>query len=1217
MSQIQSFSDSNAKSSSAQSTQNNLKVLGFDIGIASIGWAYVCGGELKDCGVRIFTKAENPKDGSSLALPRREARGARRRLARRKVRLYAIKDLVCKEFGLHLGDFLSPAGELPKAYITSKDTKSPYELRAEALNQVLTKAEFARVILHIAKHRGYGNKHAKESADSENGKVKKAMSENAEIMKAKGYQSVGQYLYNEFYQKSRDFSDSQPKSPLNTQGTQEFVNVRNKAESYARCVSQKELQDELTLIFKRQRELGFKFKDATYKIYDENRKLQELDFENAVLQSAFLQRPLKSFADKVGKCTFFADEFRAPKDSLSAMEFVALTRIINTLANISKRSGEVYSAEQVREICQIVLDKGEITYKNLRKIIALDEKMQFPKDSKLDYSKGEDAEKAKLIEFSKLKAFRKALGGSFEGFTRAELDSIATDIALIKSKDTLKQTLSAKYPRLNETQKEALSELNFDKFIDLSFKALEAILPFMRGESLKFKDECKRYDEAWREAGLIEVAKKTQKGNKLPPLIEYEPNLANPVVARALSEYRKVLNALLAKYGAVHKIHLEFTREAGVSAKERGQIIAEQNKRFKANEEARKRCAEYGLSLSGINMLKLKLWQEQNEFCVYSGRKITREDLANPNALQIDHIYPYSRSYDDSQNNKVLCFTSENQHKLNKTPFEAFGSDSAKWNAILGLIEKLPKPKKSRITNKNFADKEGGFIARNIVDTSYIATLTASYTDAFIEFLPLSENENTTLGKEQKGEDTSLKRGEKGSKKHIVVVNGSLTATMRHYWGLNTLLDSQSANEKKAPSLAEGVGGGSLRASEAIQNAQIDCHAKSSDFARNDSICHTEGVHSTTEVSQSQNDNRDILPTAQYDNDLDSSVALPPQNDNIVAKNDKKISEGKDRSNHLHHALDAIIIAYTNDSIIKAFSDFKKTQEQNKARLIAKEIKSSEYKISRRFFSPSHFANNEEFRQTIKRKILGESSENNEQVSGIFVSKPPRKRARGALHKETFSSLDSSDLLETYGGKGNPKEIQKQGVERAIKLGKIRQIGSKVADNGAMVRVDIFRHKLSGKFYGVPIYTMDFALGILPNKAVVGGKDKSGVIKEWLEMDSSYKFCFSLFKDDLILVQKKEMKNAELCYFVSFGIATASISVEKHDNYFGSLTENQKLLFTNATPQEVKGLSIGIQNLKVFEKWQVSPLGEVQKAEYKERESIKLKSSPKDFNNAK
>ncbi|WP_334082646.1 hypothetical protein, partial [Helicobacter typhlonius] len=92
-----------------------MRIFGFDIGITSIGWAYVESNELKDCGVRIFTKAENPKNGKSLALPRREARGARRRLARRKARLNAIKRLLCKEFGLNVSDYFANDGELPKA----------------------------------------------------------------------------------------------------------------------------------------------------------------------------------------------------------------------------------------------------------------------------------------------------------------------------------------------------------------------------------------------------------------------------------------------------------------------------------------------------------------------------------------------------------------------------------------------------------------------------------------------------------------------------------------------------------------------------------------------------------------------------------------------------------------------------------------------------------------------------------------------------------------------------------------------------------------------------------------------------------------------------------------------------------------------------------------------------------------------------------------------
>ena len=55
-------------------------VLGLDIGIASVGWAVLALDsfdepfKIVDLNSRIFTKAENPQDGSSLAKPRREAR---------------------------------------------------------------------------------------------------------------------------------------------------------------------------------------------------------------------------------------------------------------------------------------------------------------------------------------------------------------------------------------------------------------------------------------------------------------------------------------------------------------------------------------------------------------------------------------------------------------------------------------------------------------------------------------------------------------------------------------------------------------------------------------------------------------------------------------------------------------------------------------------------------------------------------------------------------------------------------------------------------------------------------------------------------------------------------------------------------------------------------------------------------------------------------------
>lgn len=1034
----------------------HLKILGFDIGVTSIGWAFVEGEVLKDCGVRIFTKAENPKNGDSLAAPRREARSTRRRLARRKARLNTIKRLLCEEFGLNLNDYLANDGELPKAYETTKDTKSPYELRTLALEQKLESKELARAILHIAKHRGYGNKHAKTESDKDSKKVLSAIKTNAAAMKDK-YQSVGEYLYKEFYQKER--YEKKGNTP-----TKEFKNVRNKGENYEHCVAQEQVRAELELIFQKQREFGFHFSEKLYKVATKNDKTKELDFASAIMEIAFYQRDLKSFADKVGECVFYKDENRAPKDSLSAMEFVALTRIINTLKNLDEKSknlgiGETYGKDKIQEILKIVLDKGEMSYKKLRDILHLDERILFAKDSKLDYTKEvQEAEKAKFIELKNLKAFKKAIGGDFSKFAREELDDIATEITLIKSKENLVKKLQ-NYPALSKEQVEALSNLSFAKHIDLSLKALHRILPFMY--------EGLRYDEAVQKAGLQEHKKHLQKGEFLIPLKEYEPYLANPVVARALSEYRKVLNALLKKYGKVHKIHLEFTREAGKNYEERKKIEKEQKEHFEANQKAIQQCEILGLPVNGANILKMKLWLEQGECCAYSGKKITTEDLKDSNKLQIDHIYPYSRSFDDSYMNKVLVFAKENQNKLDKTPFEAFGSNKEKWDRILSFSAKLPKQKQRRISNTNFKDKEGGFLARNLNDTGYIARLASQWTNHCLKFEDLRENEVSIAG-------------EKGSSVHIEVISGSLTATLRHYWGLGD----------------------------------------------------------------------------------------------------------KDRNNHLHHAVDAIILAYTNAKSIKAFADFRKNQEQNKARFYAGQIVESEYKVKRAFFEPC---------ENFRSKVL-------EKLDFIFVSKPPRKRARGALHEETFYSFEDEKFLEKYGGK--------QGVQKAITLGKIRQVGTKIVKNGEMVRVDIFKDK-EGKFCAVPIYTMDFALGILPNKAVAIGKDKEGVIKDWIEMDSNYDFCFSLFKDDLILVQKKAMEKAELCYFVSFDVSTASIQVEKHNNKFEGLSENEKILYSNATQKEVAGKSIGIQNLKTFEKYQVSPLGEVQKAESESRQEIKLKSSPK------
>jgi len=78
----------------------------------------------------------------------------------------------------------------------------------------------------------------------------------------------------------------------------------------------------------------------------------------------------------------------------------------------------------------------------------------------------------------------------------------------------------------------------------------------------------------------------------------------------------------------------------------------------------------------------------------------------------------------------------------------------------------------------------------------------------------------------------------------------------------------------------------------------------------------------------------------------------------------------------------------------------------------------------------------------------------------------------------------------------------------------------------------------------VPIYVADFSKEELPNKAIVAGKDK-----EWIDIDETYEFLFSLHKEDLVQIQ---LKNEEpfLGYFKGAHSATAQVQIQSTDSDF-------------------------------------------------------------------
>jgi CRISPR-associated endonuclease Csn1 len=129
------------------------RIIGLDIGIASVGWAVLGENRIVDIGVRCFEKGETSKKGESLNLARRNNRLQRRRLYRRAWRLTKLSRLLKRE-GLIENSKLflnSPSFAEPVPNSNRKFVASPWTLRMEGLDRLLTKEEWSRVIYHICK----------------------------------------------------------------------------------------------------------------------------------------------------------------------------------------------------------------------------------------------------------------------------------------------------------------------------------------------------------------------------------------------------------------------------------------------------------------------------------------------------------------------------------------------------------------------------------------------------------------------------------------------------------------------------------------------------------------------------------------------------------------------------------------------------------------------------------------------------------------------------------------------------------------------------------------------------------------------------------------------------------------------------------------------------------------------------------------------------------
>ncbi len=689
--------------------------LGIDIGIASLGFSGLEKERILSRGVHIFEAAENPKDGASLAVPRREKRGLRRVIHRRAIRKKQIRRL----FESHGFDCIQDIDLKFASSGKNSPPITPWDFRRFAVTKKVSDSEFLRALYHIAAHRGFqSNRKGEEPNDTEGKKALSGAKELEVRMADANVKTIGAFL---------SIQDKK----------------RNSDGSYENFVERKLLKEEVAIIFETQRKLG-------------NAKASEklqAEFE----QIAFTQRPLQSSEHLVGTCALIDNEKRAPKFSYSAELFVVWSHLNNTKIRMVNGEERTLTLDEKRRLIEDAHQLKSLSYTQVRKRLSLSDDERFnigyrkTKNTDNDWTSIRNtAEKAVFTVLTGYHTLKDALdtGSAMDWqnwlLQRSDaLDDIARVISFYEDEKEIRSQLT-KHTLSEQQIQKLLSITSFSKTVDVSVKAIRMILPYMQ--------QGLTYDKACDAAGL-QFNLKDNKGLGLVPVF---PDVRNPVVNRALAQARKVINAMIRKHGLPETIIIELAREVGKPFKERKEIEREQITNKAYRDDAQKHAAElWGTlpeNIRGEEILKHRLWKEQEGFCPYSGSYITPEMLRDGTATQIDHIIPYSRSWNDSYMNKVLCVTSENQDKKNRTPYE-YLHGTPRWDALESFAAKLPAKKRENLLIENFDEtKADEWKSRALNDTRYIATLLKNHIE---QSLPVK----------------------------VQTRNGSLTAHLRGAWG--------------------------------------------------------------------------------------------------------------------------------------------------------------------------------------------------------------------------------------------------------------------------------------------------------------------------------------------------------------------------------------------------------------------------------------------------
>jgi CRISPR-associated endonuclease Csn1 len=729
--------------------------LGLDIGAKSIGWAMLRLNSADEpvavirLGVRIFPDGRNPKDETSLAASRRLARQMRRRRDRLLMRKRALMRAL-----IDLGFF--PADVEERRRLVDLD---PYSLRRRALTEALSPGEFARALFHINQRRGFQSNRRTDRRDRDSGTLKVAIKRTRELLAQHGVRTIGAWL--------ADRHDGREGVRARLRGR----TVKDRA--YDLYVDRSMVADEFDAIWAAQAKF--------------NPDLFTLAARDRLRRILLHQRPLRPV--NAGRCTLLPDEERAPEALPVAQEF-RIYQEINHLRLLADDLTERPLTLQERDrIADLLRHRKEVPFSTILR------KLGLPSTTRLNLQDGK-RDKLKGDVIAALLSKDDLFGDAWYGLSADRQGEIVRKLLTTDDEAELVAWLMANFG-LDAERAEKIANCPLpDGHSRLSVLALDRIVP-------ELKRDVVSYAEAVQRAGFDShsALSHAERTGEVMPLLPYygealqrhvgfgsgvptDPperrfgRIANPTVHIGLNELRKVVNGLIARYGHPSEIVVELARELKQSKAARDEIAADQARRQAENVRYRDeiRSLLRGGDPSSLDIQKRRLWHElnptdaANRRCPYTGEQIGIERLFS-DEVEVEHILPFSKTLDDSLNNKTVAVRRANRDKGNRSPYEAFGHSPAGYDyaAILERAKLMPPAKARRFAPDGYdhwLKNEKDFLARALNDTAYLSRVAKEYLTLVCH------------------------------KDRVRVIPGRLTALLRGKYGLNHLLSGSSEKNR-------------------------------------------------------------------------------------------------------------------------------------------------------------------------------------------------------------------------------------------------------------------------------------------------------------------------------------------------------------------------------------------------------------------------------------